>query len=134
MGAKTVQVADIDGDAHTILQARALRLRNQLDIEQCLTNARLGIFYQCIGRGIDALHAGDKDEVARSRAETPGPSALIAPGGLRVLTPFGDCDCANSRAKAIINAVTPARTNRCNIGHSLPMIGSMLRPQILRWI
>src|SRR6478609_11505299 len=36
----------------------------------------------------------------KSPALTPKlqvPSALMAPGGLRVLTPFGDVDCANAR-------------------------------------
>lgn len=62
------------------LQGRALRLGNQLDIEECLTNAGLRILDQSVGRGIDALHAGDK---TKSPARTPRlqvPSVLIAPG------------------------------------------------------
>src|SRR5689334_14459277 len=72
-GRETVQVADIHREPYAILQAGALRLRDQLEIEEGLTNARLGIFKELVGRGIDALHAGDKDKVAGAHAETPGP-------------------------------------------------------------
>ena len=34
-------------------------------------NSGVGILHQCVGRRIDALHAGDKDEVAGPSAETP---------------------------------------------------------------
>ena len=63
-GRETVQVADINGQPHTILQARPLRLRNQPDVEQCLTNAGLRILHQLVCRRINALHSGHKDEVA----------------------------------------------------------------------
>src|SRR5215210_889930 len=49
------------------------------------------------------------------------PSALMAPGGLRVLTPFGvdeDGDCATPGVDARIIAVTQRRARRCNIGCS----------------
>src|SRR5262249_25601389 len=38
-GREAVQVADVNGEAHTILQARALRLRNQPDIEENPANS-----------------------------------------------------------------------------------------------
>src|SRR5262249_25649877 len=79
-GREAVQVADVDGEPHTILQARALRLRNQPDIEESLANPGVGILHQCVGRRIDALHAGDKDEVTGPGAETPGALRLDSPG------------------------------------------------------
>jgi hypothetical protein len=42
----------------------------------------------------------------------------MAPGGSRVLTPFGDADCARQKLDAIAIAAAPARPNRCNIGYS----------------
>ena len=62
-GREAVQVTDVNGEPHTILQAGALRLRNQPDVEESLTNPGVGILHQSVGRRIDALHAGDKDEV-----------------------------------------------------------------------
>src|SRR5262249_40858045 len=70
-GREAAQVTDVDGEPHTILQARVLRLRNQPDIEESLANSGVGILPQCVGRRIDALHAGDKDEVTDPGAETP---------------------------------------------------------------
>ena len=80
-----MQVADVYGDPHAILQACALRLGNQSDIEECLTNAGLGILYQCVGPRIDALHAGDKDEVAGPDAEAPGALGLDSAGRVECL-------------------------------------------------
>src|SRR5262245_56816833 len=79
-GREAAQVADVDGEPHTILQARALRLRNQPDIEESLANSGVGILHQCVGRRIDPLHAGDKDEVTGPGAETPGTLRLDSPG------------------------------------------------------
>ena len=67
-GRVAVQVADVNRDPHAILQARALRLSDQLEIEEGLKDAGLRVRHQGVGRGIDALHAGDEDEVAGSRA------------------------------------------------------------------
>src|SRR5262249_32981100 len=114
-GREAVQVADVNSEPHTILQARALRLRNQPDIEESLANSGVGILHQCVGRRIDALHAGDKDEVTGPGAETPGTSALMAPGGLSVLTPLGEGTCAKLRLDAMAIAVTQARASRGNI-------------------
>jgi hypothetical protein len=79
-GREAVQITDVNGEPHTILQAGALRLRNQPDIEESLANSGLGILHQSVGRRIDALHAGDKDEVAGPGAETPGTLRLDSPG------------------------------------------------------
>ena len=84
-GGVTMQVADIYCHSHAILQARALRLGNQPDIEEGLANVSLRILDQRIGGRIDALHAGDKDEVARSDAEAPG--ALRLDGAGRIERP-----------------------------------------------
>src|SRR6516225_1433221 len=46
------------------------------------------------------------------------PSAFMAPGGSRVLTPFGEGDCARQKLEAIAIAVTPAKPNRCSIAYS----------------
>src|SRR5262249_8288050 len=79
-GREASEVADVNSEPHTILQARALRLRNQPDIEESLANAGVGILHQCVGCRIDALHAGDKDEVTGPGAETPGALRLDSPG------------------------------------------------------
>src|SRR5712691_6831621 len=92
-GRETVQVTDVNGKPHAILQAGALRLGDQADIEECPANSGLGGLHQGVGRRIDAEHTGDKDEVAGPRAETPGALRLDGTGGLSVLTPFGDGDC-----------------------------------------
>src|SRR4051812_11337980 len=54
----------------------------------------------------------------KSPALTPRlqvPSALMAPGGLSVLTPFGDGDCATPGLDAITNAATQESASRCNM-------------------
>src|SRR6266849_7069728 len=79
-GCKPVQVTHVDGEPHAILQAGALRSSNQPDIEECLTNAGLGVLHQLVGRRIDALHTGDKDEVTGSSAEAPGTLRPDGPG------------------------------------------------------
>src|SRR5262249_57391937 len=43
------------------------------------------------------------------------PSALMAPGGLRVLTPVGEGACAKLRLDAMAIAVMQAKTSRGNI-------------------
>src|SRR6516164_5705148 len=43
------------------------------------------------------------------------PSALIAPGGLRVLTPLGEGACAKLRLDAMAIAVVQAKASRGNI-------------------
>src|SRR5215831_3571100 len=43
------------------------------------------------------------------------PSALIAPGGLSVLTPFGEGACAKLTLDAMAIAAMQAKTNRGNI-------------------
>src|SRR5262245_66009034 len=43
------------------------------------------------------------------------PSALIAPGGLSVLTPFGEGACAKLTLDAMTIAVMQAKTSRGNI-------------------
>ena len=63
-----VQVAHIDREAHAILEARALGFRDQFEIEKGAENAGLRVRNQSVGRQIDALHPGRKDEV-------PGPCA-----------------------------------------------------------
>src|SRR5262249_41772493 len=112
-GREAVQVADVNGEPHTILQAGALRLRNQRDIEESLANAGGGDLHQFFCCRVHGLHAGDKDEVTGPGAETP--SALIAPGGLSVLTPFGEGACAKLKLDAMAIAVTQARASRGNI-------------------
>src|SRR5262245_4344188 len=79
-GCEAVQVANVNGEPHTILQAGALRLRNQPDIEESLANAGVRIRHEGVGRRIDPLHAGDKDEVAGPGAETPGALRLDSAG------------------------------------------------------
>src|SRR5262249_34305901 len=93
-GREAVQVADVNGEPHTILQAGALRLRYQRDIEESLANAGVGI-------------------LQAPRLQVP--SALIAPGGLSVLTPFGEGACAKLKLDAMAIAVTQARASRGNI-------------------
>ena len=70
------EVADVDREPHAILQAGALRLGDQPDVEEGLADAGLVALNQLVGRGVDALHAGDEDEVAGPRAEAPGPLRL----------------------------------------------------------
>src|SRR3977135_3608588 len=48
------------------------------------------------------------------------PSVLMAPGGLSVLTPFGDGDCAKPRLETMAIAVAQGRTSSCNIS-ALPI-------------
>src|SRR4051794_2860473 len=58
----------------------------------------------------------------KSPALTPRlqvPSALMAPGGLSVFTPFGDGDCAKPGLDAMTSAVTQESASRCNILISL---------------
>src|SRR6478609_433500 len=58
----------------------------------------------------------------KSPALTPRlqvPSALMAPGGLSVLTPFGDGDCAKPGLDAMTSAATQESASRCNISISL---------------
>src|SRR5512139_2224220 len=43
------------------------------------------------------------------------PSALMAPGGLSVLTPFGDGDCAKPRPDVVAMAIRQRRARRWNI-------------------
>src|ERR1700716_1733598 len=43
------------------------------------------------------------------------PSALMAPGGLSVLTPLGDGDCAEPEPDPRTAAVTKRKASRCNI-------------------
>src|ERR1700730_10142833 len=52
------------------------------------------------------------------------PSALIAPAGLSVLTPFGEGACAKPRLDARAIALTQGRASRSNIGH--PVISDCL--------
>ena len=75
-GRVSVQVTDVNREPHAILQAGALRLSNQLEIEECTENAGLRVLHQCVGRRIDALHTGDKDEIAGPDPEAPGPLRL----------------------------------------------------------
>jgi hypothetical protein len=75
-GCETVEVTDVNREPYAILQARALRLSNQLDIEEGTKNAGLRVLHQCVGCRIDALHAGDEDEVTGPGAETPGALSL----------------------------------------------------------
>jgi hypothetical protein len=117
-GREPVQVADINGQPHAILQARPLGLRNQPDVEQCLTNAGLRILHQPVGRRITALHSGYKDEVAGARPQTPGTLCLYRAGRIKSFDTFGDAACARAKLNAITVAVTPARANRCNIASS----------------
>src|SRR6516165_407931 len=84
-GREAVQVADVNGEPHTIMQAGALRLRDQPDVEESLANSRVGILHQCVGRRIDPLHAGDKDEVAGPGAETPRTLRLDGAGRVECL-------------------------------------------------
>src|ERR1700704_5134299 len=79
-GGEPVQVADVDRESHAILQAGALRLGNQPDVEECLANSSLGVLHQRVGRRIDALHASDEDEVTGPRAEAPGSLRLDGTG------------------------------------------------------
>src|SRR5262249_33672902 len=79
-GREAAQVADVNGEPHTILQGGGLPLRNQPDIEGTLANACRGMPPQGVGRRIDPLHAGDKDEVAGPGAETPGALRLDSAG------------------------------------------------------
>src|SRR4051812_299252 len=44
------------------------------------------------------------------------PSVLIAPVGLRVWTPLGDCDCAKPLSDIRVIAIRQARASRCGIG------------------
>src|SRR5271166_1995978 len=71
-GCEPAQVAHVNGYPYAVLQARTLGLSNQPDVEQGLTNAGLGLLHQSVSRRIDALHAGDKDEIAGSGAKAPG--------------------------------------------------------------
>ena len=91
-----MKVADIHRHPHAILQACALRLGNQPDIEEGLANAGLRILNQRVGRWSDALHASDKDEVTGSDAETPGALDLA---GLDAMT----------------SAATQESASRCNM-------------------
>lgn len=54
-------------EADGILQCRARLFGNELDIQKSLAKAGLVSFYQFAGGPIDALHAGNKDEVTRAR-------------------------------------------------------------------
>src|ERR1700722_14102036 len=76
-----MQVGYVDREADAIPQCRTLRFGNEFQIQESLTNARLVTFHQFVGGRIDALHAGNKNEVARTRADTPGvgPAADCAP-------------------------------------------------------
>src|SRR5262245_56712830 len=61
----------------------------------------------------------------KSPALTPKlqvPSALMAPGGLRVLTPFGDVDCAKPRP-AMATIAGHRRARRVSIGPSYQALG-----------
>src|SRR5262249_23510820 len=84
-GRETMQVTDVNSEPHAILQAGALRLSNQPDVEESLTNPGAGASHQCIGCRIDALHAGDKDEVTGPSAETPGTLRLDSSGRIECL-------------------------------------------------
>jgi len=48
-----------------------------------------------IGRGINAAHPGDENEITGTGTEIPGPAGLMASSGDNVLTPFGNT-CAPS--------------------------------------
>ena len=75
-----VQVGYVDCNADAILKSCALRLGNEFQIQESLTNARLVSIDQFIGGRIDALHPGNKNKVAGPRANAPGigPSADCA--------------------------------------------------------
>ena len=74
-----MQVGYVDRQADAIPQRRALRFGNEFQIQESLPNAGLVTFHQFVGRRIGALHAGDKNEVTRTRANTPG----VGPGAGR---------------------------------------------------
>src|ERR1700759_1993048 len=74
------EVADIDGEPHAVAERRALRLGDQPDVEEGLADAALGVGHQLVGGGIDALHAGDEDEVAGPGSQVPGTLGLDGAG------------------------------------------------------
>ena len=110
---KTVQIADVHGEPDAILQARALRLRNQSDVEECLPNSPLCILHQLVCRRIDALHSGDKDEIAGARAETAGPLCLDRAGRLERLDAVRRLASPTLEVRAI--AITQDSPSRCCI-------------------
>jgi hypothetical protein len=73
---QAVQVGYIDCNADAILKSCALRLGNEFQIQESLTNARLVSIDQFIGGRIDALHPGNKNKIAGTRTNAPG----IGPG------------------------------------------------------
>src|SRR5438128_10345586 len=114
-GRETVQVTDVNGEPHTILKAGALRLGNQPDIEESLTDPARG---SCT----NLLVAGSMPCMPATKIKSPAlaprlqvPSVLIAPAGLSVLTPFGEGACAKLRLDANAIAVTHVRAIRRNI-------------------
>lgn len=116
-GCVAVQVTHVNREPHAILKAGALRLGNQFEIEEGPKDAGLRVLHQNVGRRIDALHAGDKDEVPGPGAETPGPLGLDRTRGSSVLTPFGGggCDCAKPGVEVMAMAVTTRKARRCTI-------------------
>src|SRR5580704_4579348 len=74
------------------------------------------------GSCTNVLVAGSTPCIPATKTKSPAlaprlqvPSALMAPGGLSVLTPFGDGDCAKPTPDTIAAAVTQGSTSCRNI-------------------
>jgi hypothetical protein len=111
----TVQVADIEQSWRPAPSDCAIswRLRKARTMRAC-------------GSCTKALVAGSMPCMPATKTKSPAlaprlqvPSALMAPGGSSVLTPFGDC--AWARAKLVARAIAgkQGRARRCNIWRSI---------------
>jgi hypothetical protein len=73
---EAVQIGYVDRDTDAILQGRPLRVCNQFQVQEGLTNTSLVTVHQFFAGRIDALHPCNKDEVPRPRPDAPS----VAPG------------------------------------------------------